>query len=173
VRWLYQNAKTAPVEMHHARALDAQRRCRTYTSWEVSPVALELLLDCKAKFAPWREPRLPGSLVDDFYAAWGGEPGWEESYGAWTSEPAEQGPLVTGVALETVIEYAVARYGREYVPRLLFALDEHQSWQTLIPALFGVSAEKFEAGWQTFLADKYDKVLSLDESTSMQERPIK
>lgn len=57
--------------------------------------------------------------------------------------------------METVVEYAVATYGRATLPRLLTALGEQASWRTLLPAVFGVSTEKFEAGWQAYLTARY------------------
>ena len=59
------------------------------------------------------------------------------------------------VALATLIEYGVATYGRESLPGLLAALSEADGWETLLPAVFGVSATEFEAGWQAYLADQY------------------
>jgi hypothetical protein len=57
--------------------------------------------------------------------------------------------------METVVEYVVARYGRDALPRLVTALGGHASWHTLIPALFGVSAEEFESGWQAYVIAQY------------------
>lgn len=55
-----------------------------------------------------------------------------------------------GVA-QSVIAYAVATYGQERLPVLLKALGAHTTWKTLIPAVFGVPAAQFEAGWQAYL----------------------
>jgi hypothetical protein len=38
---------------------------------------------------------------------------------------------------------------------LVTALGEYQSVETLVPALFGVPAADFEAGWQAYLAAHY------------------
>jgi hypothetical protein len=54
-----------------------------------------------------------------------------------------------------VIEYVVATYGRDYLPRLVAAMSEHDSWQSLIPVVFGTSAAEFEAEWQAYLAERY------------------
>jgi hypothetical protein len=59
------------------------------------------------------------------------------------------------VAMETVLEYVVATYGRDHLPRLITALDEHDGWLSLIPAVFGIPAADFEEGWQAYLADQY------------------
>jgi hypothetical protein len=59
------------------------------------------------------------------------------------------------VALATLIEYAVAAYGRERLPMLVAGLGQYDTWDTLIPAVFGISASEFEAGWQVYLAERY------------------
>ena len=58
-------------------------------------------------------------------------------------------------AAEAVVDYAIERYGRDQLPALLQAMDEHDTWNTLIPAVFGVSLEEFEAGWQAYLAMRF------------------
>ncbi len=60
------------------------------------------------------------------------------------------------VAMETLIEYVVATYGRESLPRLIAALGDHPSWNSLIPAVYDISADEFEAAWQSHLAHRYD-----------------
>ncbi len=54
-----------------------------------------------------------------------------------------------------LIEYAVITYGRERRPELVAGLGQHDSWGTLIPAVYGVSAAEFEAGWQAYLTAHY------------------
>jgi hypothetical protein len=59
------------------------------------------------------------------------------------------------VALSTVMAYVAAAYGKASLPLLLASLDEHASWETLIPAVFNTSAAEFEAGWHSYLAERY------------------
>ena len=59
------------------------------------------------------------------------------------------------VAMATLIEYAVVTYGRERLPTLVAGLRSHDRWATLIPAVYGVSAAEFEAGWQAYLVAHY------------------
>jgi hypothetical protein len=54
--------------------------------------------------------------------------------------------------LEPVMEYAAATYGPPRIPVLVAALNQHERTETLIPAVFGVSADEFEAGWQIYLS---------------------
>jgi hypothetical protein len=46
--------------------------------------------------------------------------------------------------------YAITR-----LPLLVQAISDHVSWQTLIPAVFGVSAAGFGADWQANIAAQY------------------
>ncbi len=57
---------------------------------------------------------------------------------------------------KTVIDYAIATYGRGSLARLLDGIHYHDSWQRLIPEVFGVPANQFESGWQAYLAVQYD-----------------
>ncbi len=59
------------------------------------------------------------------------------------------------VALATLLEYAVTTYGRERLPALVAGLGHYDTWDTLLPAVYGVSAAEFEAGWQAYLAAHY------------------
>ena len=45
----------------------------------------------------------------------------------------------------------MSTYGRERLPSLIDGMRRYDSWEELIPAVFGVSAAKFEAGWQEYL----------------------
>jgi hypothetical protein len=47
-----------------------------------------------------------------------------------------------------LVAYIVDAYGMEMLPALLAGLRPHDSWQTLIPAVFGLSVEQFEQDWQ-------------------------
>jgi len=53
--------------------------------------------------------------------------------------------------LASVVDYGVATYGRQTLPLLLQAMAVHDNWETLIPAVYGVSVEEFESGWQAYL----------------------
>jgi hypothetical protein len=57
---------------------------------------------------------------------------------------------------KTVIDYAITTYGRGSLARLLDGIHYHDSWQRLIPEVFGVPANQFESGWQAYLAVQYD-----------------
>jgi hypothetical protein len=61
----------------------------------------------------------------------------------------------TNIASFTLIDYAVETYGRETLPVLMDALGTHPHWITVIPAVYGVSVAEFEAGWRSYLQEKY------------------
>jgi len=50
----------------------------------------------------------------------------------------------------TLLDYAVAEYGPDAVARLWQGFHDYPTWDALIPAVFGVTAEEFEHGWQTY-----------------------
>jgi hypothetical protein len=59
------------------------------------------------------------------------------------------------IALSTVIEYSVGVYGAESLPALLEGLNRYETWDLLVPAVYGVSPAEFEAGWQEYIAAHY------------------
>lgn len=61
--------------------------------------------------------------------------------------------MADAVALATVTEYVTTTYSAERLPLLLAAIPAHERWETLIPAVFGVSLAEFEEGWHTYLAE--------------------
>jgi hypothetical protein len=70
-------------------------------------------------------------------------------------EPVATTPLpdpLMNRALATLVAYAAATYGTEHIPLLLVNYHFYHSWETLIPAVFGVSSADFEVGRQCYLA---------------------
>lgn len=59
------------------------------------------------------------------------------------------------VAIETVLDYIVATYGRAAFGRLVAALGHHDDWQSLIAEVFGIPSSEFEAGRLAYLAAQY------------------
>jgi len=55
----------------------------------------------------------------------------------------------------TFVDFAVSRYGREVVPRLIAGLHECDSWESLIATVFETTAPKFEAGWREHIEARY------------------
>lgn len=142
-RWLYHNAQADSAAAQRALPANHESLCRLYQGWGLSPLALSIPLPCQGvsgrPSSPRRKASLPTRLDSLFYGV---------SDGA-----AEADGVV--VALETVIEYAAATYGRAQLPLLVSEVGQHERLDTLIPAVFAVSAVEFESGWQAFLADRY------------------
>jgi hypothetical protein len=59
------------------------------------------------------------------------------------------------VVLATLIEYAVATYGHERLSTLMAGMGHYDTWDTLIPAVYGVSPTEFEAGRQAYMRKNY------------------
>ena len=59
------------------------------------------------------------------------------------------------LALESIADYVVQRYGRHRLPEFIRALSQYQSWAALITDLYGVSVAEFEAGWNAHMMQHY------------------
>lgn len=59
------------------------------------------------------------------------------------------------VASELLLEYAVRTYGEETLKQLLKGFGQYESWNELVPELFGLPAKEFEADFNRFLVAKY------------------
>lgn len=69
---------------------------------------------------------------------------------SWQNSPELKGIGSEGTGLEgTGLE------GTERVRTLIDSLPHHKYWNTLIPALIGVSKEEFEVGLKNFLKERY------------------
>jgi hypothetical protein len=119
--------------------------CHAYRVWNLSPWSMSIPLICEA---PAHEPYLTSALPATLHGLLTPgidccDPEWDaRSYGY-------------RIGLTTVLDYTLAVYGRERLPVLVGALSEHDSWESLIPAVFGISAAEFETGWQAYLAEEY------------------
>ncbi|MCS7220253.1 MAG: hypothetical protein RML36_00125 [Anaerolineae bacterium] len=59
------------------------------------------------------------------------------------------------MAAVTVVDHMMTRYGRDRLSALLRGLGRYESWDELIPAVFGVPADAWEASWQAYLKAQY------------------
>lgn len=50
-------------------------------------------------------------------------------------------------AAEQLIDFIAATYGIDVLPKLLQGFGQHDDWETLAPAVLGVSAAELEAAW--------------------------
>ncbi|MBI3960510.1 MAG: hypothetical protein HY328_16995 [Chloroflexi bacterium] len=145
VRWRYGAAGTA-VPGDSLTSI-----CQTFSVWHLSPLDYSVPLAC----GPADRSGLPLSKAPDTLAGLG------LPEAVWSNESEQDQPsgqsssADRSVALALLIDYAAERYGVETLPALLAGLARYDSWETLIPAVYGVSAEALEAGWQAWLAAEY------------------
>lgn len=50
-----------------------------------------------------------------------------------------------------LVAYAVSAFGRNRLPALIKGMKHYDTWESLIPAVYGVSAAEFVTGWQEAL----------------------
>lgn len=75
-----------------------------------------------------------------------------------TADLTDPGLHVSPTALATaepLVEFILATYGYAEVPALLDAFATHESWETLIPSVFGISAGEFQKNWHAYLRQTY------------------
>ncbi|NJN84694.1 MAG: hypothetical protein HC802_22000 [Caldilineaceae bacterium] len=71
-------------------------------------------------------------------------------YDDWTNSG-----LVADEIADTLIEFVLVEYGYSHLPRLLDGFEQHDSWATLAPSVFGMTAVEFEAAWHDYLEAEY------------------
>jgi hypothetical protein len=155
VQWMYMDLPAIPPEQPLVLPSRYRDLCAAHKLWMSSLVQLYIPSRCaegdrenwflspsSTRGAPTRLDQLVPLLLPAEDGDAQGEP-------QHVSRPGQ------AVALATLIEYTVATYGRERLPALVAGLGQYESWNTLLPAVFGVSAHEFEAGWQAYLATHY------------------
>jgi hypothetical protein len=157
VRWIFWEspAATGPEAAHFLKL--AHDLCASHHPWMVSPIEVRIPVSClppegtKENTATWRYSSLL-PLQTPLPLPLGPVSVQEDGHVRQVSQLPE---LVAVVVLATVVEYAVTTFGVDRMPILLAALPEHKRWETLIPAVFGVSVSEFETGWHASLAEHY------------------
>jgi hypothetical protein len=148
VRWVFSPEEALPAGdiPTFAPALCAMHRL--WMGWPYQ-ISIPMICDLQGQAVPadfwWHMPRWESLDLADLVAP-------DSEFEMMQSALSRLG---TGVALATVVEYAAAAYGPERIPLFVASLNRHASWETLVPAVFGVSLEEFEAGWQAYLAEHY------------------
>jgi hypothetical protein len=140
-----------PVLNRHEPAFITQF-CAMHQLWMSSPRSIQLSLPCSspswADILPTGEqgsgasPLTLAKLIPDY-------PGPLQWYPLHPPYPGSE------IVMTTLFDYAAATYGKERLLLLVQSLPEHTSWQTLVPAVFGVSANDFEKGWRDDLMARY------------------
>jgi hypothetical protein len=154
VQWVYSDARAWLPEQAEVVPSFRTEFCAMHRLWMTTPLSLQVpstcydTIDQAERFLSWRsiyEPPLSLAQVPLMTL----EMALQPYPMSWSAHPAAT------VALATVMEYAAATYGPKRIGVLVAEVSEHESWATLIPAVFDVSAEEFEAGWQAYLAEQY------------------
>lgn len=60
-------------------------------------------------------------------------------------------------AANPLAEFIIDTYGHRTMPALLDAFEAYETWETLSPAVFGVSATELEEQWHAYLRRKYPR----------------
>jgi hypothetical protein len=155
VQWVFGGGQAQGIEETNGVPDFADELCAQHQLWMLSPLEVRIPIVCGRQTLPqgdivtWQynfpdsvDMPLPSVDEDRLRVDSAGEP-------IATVHPA------SAVALATVMEYAAKAYGPEHIPLLVAALNHHAHAETLIPAVFGVSAAAFEAGWHSYLAEHY------------------
>ncbi len=151
VQWLYVGLPTASSGQSDLVPNQYPKLCAAHKLWLPTPMEINIPLLCAElswedfHLSPWGWLEPPQHL-DEFVP--------RASVDLLVDPPAASHPGRT-VMLATLIEYAVATYGRDRLPSLVAALGHYDSWDTLVPAVYGVSSTEFEAGWQAYLMTHY------------------
>jgi hypothetical protein len=154
VQWLSVDVPAASLGQWLVLPERYQEICAAHKLWMPSPLQIDIPFVCAEQereheyFPPGSRRDLPTRLDQLAVPARPSED-VESSSRNPVYHPGQM------VALATLIEYMVATYGRERLPALVAGLGQYKSWDTLLPAVYGVSAVEFEAGWQAYLAAQY------------------
>ncbi len=155
VQWLYIDGTAVGLGQSFVLPTRYAALCTAHKLWLLSPLEIDIPLLCGRP--EWEEQSIPlWQLRDPLIGL--DQLGVPRRPGEWIEEPDslhQPHPLFQTVALATLFEYAVATYGRDRLPILVAGLDHYDRWATLIPAVYGVSAVEFEAGWQVYLTTHY------------------
>ena len=71
----------------------------------------------------------------------------------WTSPERGMSYLIA----DPLVEFMMVEYGLSYLPKLLTAFGQHETWESLAPEVFDVSESEFEAQWHAYLAAHYPR----------------
>jgi hypothetical protein len=159
VQWFYIDLPKATAEQQSVLPDNYRELCTMHRLWMQSPVVVGIPLKCTTfDTATWSSRRwaahVPQMSLEQL----------QMPLADWQTQALEELDLPyspnEALALSTLIEYAVSAYGYEQLPVLLASLPRYNDWETLAPAVFGVSAFDFEASWRSYLAQHYH--VSLD-----------
>lgn len=130
-----------------ANARSVAPLCQLLDLWRPESPGMDFELPCL-----WLASVATGRVATD--KAWSGLPSIAVISPDWRDgSPQEFGG--ESIVLATLLDYATRTYGPGRLRLFLSAANHHQSWKTLIPAVFDVPAEEFEMGWRVWLLEEY------------------
>ncbi len=150
VQWYFVDVVTDVTERYSVLPDSYSELCTMHSLWILSPLLVGIPLECHiSEKGTWIETgwlRHKSSIHLDQLTI--PRSGWESVENA----PFRSAEVVVGA---TLIEYAVVAYGHDQLSVLLASLARHDDWDTLLPAVYGISASEFEQGWHAYLAKEY------------------
>lgn len=158
VRWQYTALPAAQPGAKIALPAHYQELCASHRLWMWSPIQIDIPLVCvEGDWEHWHwngwKASAPLTHLEQLALP---SPAALEKWGSFgLGAPVHINHPGRKVALSTLIEYAVSTYGRERLALLVASLGQHQTWDTLLPAVFDVTAAEFEQGWQSYLVTHY------------------
>lgn len=157
VKWQYVDLPIASLREAVPLPKRYQEFCAAYKLWMQSPTQVNIPLICAERhweewyWSPWRA-NMPLTRLAQFSVP---VADWDELEFALARPPFPINHPGQTVALTTLIEYAVATYGYDRLPALVAGLGRYDRWETLLPAVYGISSTEFEAGWRAYLRTHY------------------
>jgi hypothetical protein len=162
VKWILAALENPQADTSSGEPAFSMELCALYQLWMMSPLDIKIPVFCdktiwaKEYLTLWKVSYQPPMTLTQLV------PGVVRPRDytlplEYTFSPVHPG---SAVVLATVIDYAATTYGREGLALLLSSLHDHQGWATLAPAVFGVSAAGFEAGWRSYLVERYNVSLN-------------
>jgi hypothetical protein len=146
IQWIYGDVQGKRVPP----AFDA-KLCSLHQLWRAVPYAIQLPLFCgdpqqlrRYEVGRYLPPVPPRSLAEIHLFTL-----------ATPDEPYLGLPEAEQIGLATLLDYAATTYGRQSLSTLITNAASLSSWETLIPATFGVPPSDFETGWQAHLRNHY------------------
>jgi hypothetical protein len=155
VQWIFDAGPAAGLEQPVVLPDRYAELCAIHTLWLPHPAAIQIPLVCtELDRSFWRADarfvHLPPLWLPPLWA-----PVYLDEEADWKGRTRAERHPGQAIALATIVEFAVATYGRERLPEFVAALGQHDNWETFIPAVYGVSVAEFEHGWQTYLSMYY------------------
>jgi len=154
VTWLHSDVLTADPKRQSRLPESYTEFCAMHSLWMLSPALVGIPIRCtSSEPVSWVQSRRLAYLPrTQLYQLNIPQTDWEQLYDIEENFFYRSHKMVS---VATLVEYAVATYGYEQMPVLLSSLAHYNDWNTLIPAVYGVSTSEFEEGWQEYLVKEY------------------